>query len=358
MTSTGMLRIPLQDAIDRAIQSIEDQSPRGYIGASMVAQECERAVWYDWIWATPTQFEGRLLRRFDTGHTMEARVIKYLQASGFEVHAENPRARNDKKQYAAEALGGLFRGHVDGFIRGGDDAGIVDLGPTWHLLEVKAMASAKYAYDEEDTTYSTPIANKLSGKIDRATGEYVGDDKYKVEGRWWLTKRRGVKDVHQTHYGQLQAYMGVSHEDGANGKPTWLNWGLDAPLTRALYIAVNTDTEQIHAELVEFEPGWWKAIKQRALRVIRDRANGPERKRENALYPPCRFCNHAEVCHGAEPMQATCRSCVHAVVKMPGDKGMWGKRAQWMCQKHGHNCGDFLACDDFKSLKEQEEVQF
>ena len=352
---SGRLSIPLESAVDLALCAAEaDSKPRRYIGASMIAQECERAVWYDWLWATEKIWPGRILRRFDTGHTMEARVIDYLQRAGYEVHAENPNARNSKKQYAAETLGGLLRGHVDGFIRGSDTSGLCELGDEWHLLEVKAMVSAKYAYDEDDTSYDFPVGNKLSGKYDRDTGELVGEDKHKVEGRWWKTKRRGVKAVQQTHYGQLQAYMGISREPGYKGRPHWVHWGLDAPLDRALYLAVNTDTEQIHAELVEFEPGWWKAIKRRALRIIRDRGDGPERKAQTPLYPPCRFCDHRGVCHGTDPMAVSCRSCTHAEVKVPGDKGFFGKRAQWMCSKHGHNCGEFEACDDYQSLKDTE----
>ncbi len=349
--AAGVLKLPLGEAIDETLATADREStPRRYVGASMVAQECERAVWYDWLWASPKEWTGRLLRRFDTGHTMEARVIEYLQAAGFEVHHENPRARNAKKQYAAEWLGGLFRGHLDGFIRGASDNHLVELGDRWHLLEIKAMASAKYAY--ADDTYETPVGNKLAG-VYAPDGALKGEDKYKVEGRWWKTKRRGVKAEQQTYYGQMQAYMGISRELTQGGKPHWLHWGLDAPLDHGLFVAVNTDTEQIHAELVEYEPVWWKATKARTKRVVGNRGDGPARLKETPLYPPCSFCDHREVCHGVTPMQRTCRTCQHAEVRAPGDEGFRGKRAMWLCNLHGHNCGDFVPCDDHLSLKEE-----
>lgn len=342
-TSAGMLRVPLQAVIDRAMERAEEGSvPRGYIGASMVWQECERAVWYDWLWATPRVWSGRMLRRFETGHMMEPRVIRELILALYDVHAENPRARNDKKQYAAEGLGGLFRGHVDGFVRGGPEELYLD---AWHLLEIKAMGSGKYAYADDDEDYSTPIANRDPTKHLTAAGNAPS-----IEGRWWKTRRRGVRAAEPHYWGQLQSYMGMSREKTASGKPHWQAWGLDAPLDTALFVAVNTDTEQIHAELVGYEPEAWLEIKRRVIRVMRDRDSGPQRVRETPLYPPCRFCDHRGACHGTTPIRPSCRSCTHAVVRVPGEAGFYGRRSQWMCTRHGHGCGDFTACDDYASL--------
>lgn len=346
MSSAGMLTIPLQDAIDSTLEE-QEQWSRTYVGASMIAQECERAVWYDWLWASPKQFPGRILRRFQTGHTMEERVIARLREAGFEVHCENPKARNPKKQYAAEHFGGFFRGHVDGFIRGASDNQLVELGNEWHLLEVKAMASAKYHYADDDDSYDTPLANRDPSNPDHLT---AAGNAPNIEGRWWKCKRRGVKKEHQTYYGQMQSYMGISHEQHSSGQPFWQYWQLDAPLKHSLFVAVNTDTEQIHAELIEFEPKWWVAAKRRAERVMRARESGPERIRETPMYPPCSFCDHREVCHRGEPMAVNCRTCKHAEVRLPGDRGYFGDRATWLCTVHGHNCGDFTACDSYDPL--------
>lgn len=347
--AAGKLTVPLQEAVDTALEAAEEgTTPRRYIGASMVAQECERAVWYDWLWATDKKWRGQMLRRFETGHQYEPRIIDNMRLAGYEVHCENPKARNEKKQYAAEWLGGFFRGHVDGFIRGGDDAGILDLGDKWHLLEIKAMRSAKYAYADDDEEYNCPIANKHPIEHPTAYG-----NESNIEGRWWKVKRRGVKKDIPTYYGQMQSYMGISRERHSSGKPFWLYWGLDGPLDRGLFVAVNTDTEQIHAELVEYEPKWWAAAKARALRVVRNRDGGPERKLESPLYPPCKWCDHRPVCHEGQPMEKSCRSCKHAQVRVPGDEGFYGSRSQWLCGKHGHGCGNFAACDDYDSMVEE-----
>lgn len=334
-----MLRVPLGDEIDEALTSVPD-APRGYIGASMVSAECARSVWYDFLWATPKSFPGRILRRFDQGHDVEERIVEYLRLAGYEVRNENPTARNDRKQYRAELFGGLLSGGVDGFIRGKELA-------EWHLLEVKIVVSAKYHYDPDDVDYLEPLANKHPVKHPTKAG-----NESNIEGSWWKLHRQGVKMWSQTHYGQLQSYMGMSHNPDVQK-----SWGLDGPLTRALYVAMNGDTAQIHAELVEYEPGWWTAIQRRAVEVARDRGNGPKRLRETPTFPPCSFCDHIHVCHMGEPLAVSCRTCRHAEVKLPGDKGYRGARMQWLCTKHKHGCGDFTACDDYDAI-EEEEVTF
>jgi len=340
--ATGQLKIPLQDAIDAALEAENAEQPRrGYIGASWIAQECARAAWYDYIWASPNHFHGRTLRRFETGHVYEPRVIRWLALAGYEVISENPNAKNAKGQYAAETLGGLLRGHVDGFVRGNDLA-------EWHLLEVKAMASAKYHYDEDDTDYTEPLGNRHPIKHPTPAGNEPD-----IRGRWWRFRNRGVRAESQMYYGQMQVYMGISREQHSSGVPMWQYWGLDGPLNRALFVAVNTDTDQVYAELIEYERRWYRAAQARAMKIALDRTTGPKRVKETPLYPPCRFCTHRDICHGTEPMQISCRTCRHAVVQLPDGRRT---RAQWVCTRHGRGCGDCTACDDYEALPSETET--
>jgi hypothetical protein len=159
----------------------------------------------------------------------------------------------------------------------------------------------------------------------------------------------GVKRWKQQHYGQLQVYMGLSHDEEVRK-----SWGLDEPMDRALYVAMNGDTAQVHAELVEYEPKWFAAAIARAKRVARNRDDGPERKRDTALYPPCAFCDHKGVCHRGDVMQRSCRTCVHAEVKLPGDEGHAARVMQWHCNLHNHGCGDFSPCSQHQQIDEQE----
>ena len=49
--------------------------PRPHLGASLIGDKCERAIWYVFRWATHTKFEGRMLRLFDSGNREEFRLV-------------------------------------------------------------------------------------------------------------------------------------------------------------------------------------------------------------------------------------------------------------------------------------------
>lgn len=343
-----MQQLSLEDLVNKAIAAAaEDEAPREYIGASVIASECERALWYDFRWYRRPSFPGRIHRRFTTGDLYEARVVEHLRSIGLSVADTNPRARNRKGQWAAElgSLGGILRGHLDGIVTGPGavwralGAELTEAHPV--LLEVKAMASAKYEYT--DDTYTELVGNKAS------------DKKASVEGRWWKTRRRGVQKEQVTHFGQMQAYMGMSRERDRSGKVHYAKWGLDAPLDHALYVAVNTDTEELHAELVDYSPTWWERIKARTIRIIRA-TQPPARKSESPADWTCRFCDHREVCHAFGEPERSCRSCSHAELRLPGDPKHYGRTAQWVCTHHGQSCGDYTPCDQWSPITE--EVSF
>ena len=73
------------------------QSHREHLGASLIGAECDRYLWQSFRWVALPQFEGRILRLFDTGTREEARVfgcplqricvhIKQLSSSASSVH--------------------------------------------------------------------------------------------------------------------------------------------------------------------------------------------------------------------------------------------------------------------------------
>lgn len=347
-----MTTLTLEHLINQAMERADredDRPPRDYIGASIIGTPCDRALWYGFRWYAEPQFPARIMRRFETGHIYEQRAIGRLRQAGFEVRAENPRARNPAKQWAGEygPLGGLLRGHMDGFVRapaevwralGVEDASALD--GAWVLLEVKAVTSAKYTYREGDNEYLLPTGNKAKGR---------------TEGRYFELARKGVKAAQPRHYAQMQAYMGFSAIPDRNGKIQWEKWGLDAPLERALYVAVNTDTDQYHAELVAFEPSWFRRIVERATQVIRAR-EAPARISENPASWDCMFCDFQEICHMSAPHGKTCRSCHEAELRIPGDHGYFGTTAQWICRVHKRSCGDYSPCDQHFPIPNEEST--
>jgi hypothetical protein len=100
------------------------QEERTYIGASMLGNECRRAVWYKFRWAHPPEdFSPRMLRLFDTGQREEARIINDLRAEGVSIFGQ---------QQEFNALGGHLCGHIDGIA-----GGLPETPKTLHVLEIK-----------------------------------------------------------------------------------------------------------------------------------------------------------------------------------------------------------------------------
>ena len=113
------------------------EQPREYLGMSQIGELCERQLWLSFRWAVREQFEGRMLRLFETGHREEARVIAELRAIGCNVRHIDP---NTRKQIGVISHGGHFRGHVDAIVQG-----LPEAPKTWHLVDVKTTNSKKFA---------------------------------------------------------------------------------------------------------------------------------------------------------------------------------------------------------------------
>lgn len=324
------IMMPLEELISKAREEAEkDDPPRDYIGASIIGEECERALFYGFRKTEPVEFPGRIHRRFDMGHWGEEHIIAQLRLAGFEIHCFNPASTKPKSQFRANAAGGLISGGMDGFIRG------KFLGDQWHLLEAKVIISSKYERGED----GEPCANKLT------------EDKKKAQGTWWKVKSQGVKKAIPKHYAQCQLYMGLSHAKNPNhpdGFKYHSCWGLDAPLKRAFYVAMNSDTSQMSGEVIEYNAADARMLYRRALEVI-TADKPPERPYKSPDYPPCSWCAFKEGCHYGQPPARLCSTCKHYVIKLPGRGGNYSKRVVNVCGLHkraiGEPCAQYQTWD-------------
>jgi hypothetical protein len=159
-----MVKMPEDKSTTKAavLKLYEDREtskkPRGHLGASQIGRECEREIWYNWRWVKPKDFEGRLLRLFETGHLEEERIKKNLRAIGVEVFDAQP---GTSLQFAFKD--GHFEGSVDGVL-----LGIPEAPKTPHLLEAKTS----------------------------------NDRRFKD------LQKKGVREAQPGHYAQMQVYMG------------------------------------------------------------------------------------------------------------------------------------------------------
>lgn len=183
----------------------------------------------------------------------------------------------DGKQWRVSALGGHFAGSMDGAGRGFPEAP-----KTWAVIEFKTHSEKSFTD---------------------------------------LVKKK-VQAAKPQHYAQMQVYMG------------------ETGMERAMYMAVNKNTDELYCEWVHFDPVEYAKLKARAERVIRA-AEPPLRVSNDPSWFVCKMCDFAEHCHGEKAPAVNCRTCAHSTPEMDGD-------SRWTCQADGgepdlefqrHGCG-------------------
>jgi hypothetical protein len=103
---------------------------------------------------------------------------------------------------------------------------------------------------------------------------------------------------------------------------TYMGW---SGMTRALYVALNKDTDDIHIERVRFDKAHFERIRQKAKAVI-FATEPPDRMNESPAFYLCKWCAFNSICHECgEVAEMNCRTCEHSVAL---EDGSWG------CDKH------------------------
>jgi hypothetical protein len=172
----------------------------------------------------------------------------------------------DGKQWRVSDLGGHFAGSMDGAGRGFPEAP-----KAWAVLEYKTHG---------DKSFNDLVKNK-------------------------------VQKAKPQHYAQMQAYMGYT--------------GMD----RAMYMAVNKNTDDLYAEWIHFDQVEFSKLKARAERVIS--ANEPPLRCSNdPSWFVCKMCDFHEHCHGEKAPAVNCRTCAHSTPTADGGNGGWN------CAEHKH----------------------
>lgn len=172
-----------------------------------------------------------------------------------------------RKQFRYSAHGGHFGGSLDGAVQA-----IPEAPKRWHLLEIKTHNAKSFK----------------------------------------ALKNKGVMATKPTHFHQMQTYMGM------------------AGLERALYFAVQKDTDELYVERIKFERPVHDANIKKALRVIQS----PEPLTKISDNPDafaCKWCDHHAVCHDDKIPPTNCRTCLHSTPNTNGEG------ARWHCDRHNKN---------------------
>jgi len=203
---TTDVAVAVAGAIDQALVARHRlQPPRRYVSASGLGRECLRQIQYDYL-AVPKDegrdFEPTTLRIFEAGHRGEDVVAAWLRAAGFDLRT----ARGDGRQFGFTALGGRFKGHIDGCLVAGPIA----------------------------MTYPSLWENKALGAAS-----------------WKEVVKRGVVLAKSVYAAQIALYQAY----------------LDLP-NPALFTALNRDTWELHSELLPFDPALAQRMSDRAVQVV------------------------------------------------------------------------------------------
>ena len=184
------------------------------------------------------------------------------------------------EQFRFKSCGGHVAGGLDGVVKG-----VPEAPRAYHVLECKTLNSKSFA----------------------------------------TLQRDGVQKAKPEHYAQMTLYM---------------RW---SQLDRALYLAVNKDTDELYAERVHLDATFADALEAKAERVVFAQ-EPPARLSEDAAFFKCKFCPAAAVCHGVALPAVSCRTCLHATPEREGD-------GRWTCAKWGadipldaqrRGCGEHL----------------
>jgi len=177
----------------------------------------------------------------------------------------------DGEQFGFKAVGGHVAGHLDGVGKG-----LLEAPETWHLLEFKTHSAKSFKELQKD----------------------------------------GVEKSKPQHFAQMQLYM---------------KW---AKLTRAFYLSVNKDNDELYSERLDYDADRAEALEAKAKRIVESQ-HAPERPYSRRDYYLCKWCSAQDLCWGSEEKTApaidikslSCRQCMHATPEMDGN-------ARWSCNKH------------------------
>lgn len=268
--------------MDDAYRSDED-SYRTHLGASVIGGSCERAVWYGYRWAYKRPPRGR---KGEHRVSASARMLRLWNRGHLEegrfialllmIGVQVYQQDENGKQFRLSEFGGHFSGSGDGFT-----VGIPDLPPgVPSLLECKTHGSKSYAKLLEE----------------------------------------GVRLAKPEHYAQMQIYMG--------------KFGV----FYALYFAVNKDTDDLYAEIVQYDGKVDAVYLERARRLIYNGNQAPDRLRNASPgYHQCKYmCDFVDPCFNTEPVDKNCRTCQFCFPMPDGT---------WQCAKYTY------------TLSKQEQMQ-
>lgn len=264
---------------------------RSHMGGSQIGKDCDRSIYYGFRWAgadtkTPEELEGW------------SRMLRLFNRGHIEegrfiamLLAAGMKVRqqgSDGRQYRFRDVGGHFAGSIDGVVFNCPDSPDGKPG----LVEFKTY---------NDSRFKSLVKN-------------------------------GVQHNDETYYAQLQVYM----------KKMGLNW--------ALFMAVNKNNEDLHAEIVHHDGETSGKFRKRAISLIFADKVPNKLRGASASYFKCKFCDYRQLCHLGRSADENCRTCRHSVPLEDMDESGKGR---WMCGLNRYTLSpgaQAAGCDQYEPI--------
>lgn len=311
---------------DASKELLTEAKRRTHFGASGAGNKCPREAWYKFRWADFEEFDGRMLRLFNRGHTEEDRFNRFLRALGITVWDYSQRLmhhsgsdsyvcidweNNDPaKDYVWAECDDVSDDpiHIKRATERGEGPRqwgfSVDLhGPTLPMLDPDGLP----AYTEPGHYGGSgdgilPYPHELLEWFPDLVGRGGVEYKTHSDKSFKSMVSKGVIQSKHVHFVQMQQYM---HFFG-------LKW--------CLYVAVNKNDDDVYFEIVHYREDIAVKYAVRALQIIQQRT-APKRVSDDPSWHACRYCIFKPTCHFNAPVpQKNCRSCAFAE---PVEGGNW-----------------------------------
>lgn len=293
--------------IDTYCEKTYDDGNRNHLGASLIAHDCERYLWYVFRWCFHKVFSGRQQRLFNRGHREEARFIEWLEGCGFEVFshdfennvlyhvpATNDYILESKIEHVEYNLGDI----VDGCVN------VSNLNNHIEMAKASGLKIPQFRI----SGVNGHLGGSLDGKI-RFPKRYGIEElcltEFKTNGTgsgFTNLKKNGMPVEKPQHYGQTSLY------------------GYKMGLNYCLYLNINKNDDDIHCELVKLDHDLGQRLELKAEKIIYSE-KAPNRLSESPTYFKCTYCDMKDICHNGMLSEKNCRSCCQAV---PIHEAQWG----------------------------------
>jgi hypothetical protein len=171
----------------------ENTTQRNYLGLSQIGHRCDRWIWLKYNGTPEANIDGRVLRLFKLGETIESQMAVDLQSTGFRIHSPQKSVIFTQDDLQLE-------GHIDGIIEG-----LIESKQP-HLWECKSASNKRFqellkvGYEKWDAKYCTQVHVYAFGlKLNRIYATvYNKDNSELYQERIKTDKSLAMEALHRT----------------------------------------------------------------------------------------------------------------------------------------------------------------